>query len=72
MQEELIAVSEVLQYNIDRAVAETQETTWISDITNLARNAGISLTRAMSLLQIPEQKQQDLLALMEEKQQSPS
>lgn len=65
-------MSEVLQYNIDRAVAETQETTWISDITNLARNAGISLTRAMSLLQIPEQKQQDLLALMEEKQQSPS
>lgn len=55
--------SEVLQYNIDK----TKETTWIRDITNLAKNAGIGLTEAMSLLGVPEEKQQDLLALIKEK-----
>lgn len=64
MQEELIAVSEFAQYY--------RETTWIKAVTNLAKSTGVSITKAMSLLQIPEQKQQDLLALMEEKQQSPS
>lgn len=63
IQEELRMTSEVLQYNIDK----TKETTWIRDITNLAKNAGIGLTEAMSLLGVPEEKQQDLLALIKEK-----
>lgn len=66
MQEELIAVSEFAQYY--------RETTWIKAVTNLAKSTGVSITKAMSLLQIPEQEQQNLLALMEkeEQQQSPS
>lgn len=67
MQEELTAVSEVLQYNIDMTFAEGRKTSLIENIINLAKNAGISLAKAMSLLEVPEEEQQDLLALIKEK-----
>lgn len=60
-------MSEVLQYNIDMTFAEGRKTSLIENIINLAKNAGISLAEAMSLLEVPEEEQQDLLALIKEK-----
>lgn len=48
-----------------KGFAKAEEHVWRTATTNLAKNKSISITEAISLLQVPEQYQQSFLALLE-------